>query len=248
MLGQIASKIDVPVLLEVTKPGLVGTIDNKTLQLIPGAAWECRNNLMLIDEFNVSKKNDSWEAFLQLLEQQEWSKRFGMFSASLQENDNDLFVHVDKGKIDLRTRFSCIIATMKDFRFMRGQKFRALITRTIPYNFVLSEEELDMVADGHEFFVLDKKFNGDFVDEFIVKRKKYLWIKGIVKNTLKNECNSRIIRSELFLRTIGDCCRLFASSQKKLEKKDFETVVKWKINAQQKIGEYYKTKKSVTDK
>ena len=41
-----------------TSPGLIGTFDKSTHQLVPGAAWEGRNNLLLFDEFSFRKKSD----------------------------------------------------------------------------------------------------------------------------------------------------------------------------------------------
>src|SRR3990167_6350343 len=43
ILQEIANAMKSTVMLEITRAGLVGTLDGKTSQMIPGAAWECRN-------------------------------------------------------------------------------------------------------------------------------------------------------------------------------------------------------------
>jgi hypothetical protein len=58
---------------EATAPGLVGTIDSRTFQFIPGLAWTGRNRLILMDEFKIRRKTDDWIVFLKLLEDQYYS-------------------------------------------------------------------------------------------------------------------------------------------------------------------------------
>jgi len=40
----------------MTYPALIGSVDKTTRQLIVGASWECRNSLLLLDEFDFGKK------------------------------------------------------------------------------------------------------------------------------------------------------------------------------------------------
>jgi len=41
---------------DMTYPALIGSVDKTTRQLIVGASWECRNSLLLLDEFDFGKK------------------------------------------------------------------------------------------------------------------------------------------------------------------------------------------------
>lgn len=233
ILEQIGSEITKPILTEITRPGLVGTIDQKTMQLIPGASWECRNSLMLIDEVSFSDKDNSYDAFLMLLEQQKYSKRFGLFSASQETKDKDLYLRVDKGQIDIKTRFSCIMATMKRLEYMRGQRFRALMTRVVPYQFDLNEEDLNKIAEGHSLVTIqDTKID----PEIHISLEDYQKIKELVNKEL-SKCSTKFIREELFLRSIGDACRIYAVT-KSMDK--IPEVISWKIKAQELIGKYYK--------
>ena len=239
ILEQIGGEINQEVMLEVTKPGLVGTIDQKTMQIIPGAAWTCRNSMMLIDEFNFAKKGGSWETLLQLTESQRWTKRFGVFSTRQEFFDGDLYLKVDSGSLSLKTRFSCLIGTMKRFELMRGQNFRAFLSRTVPYNFSLSEHDIEEILNGKMLF--DLKIP-KIQEEVFITTSKYMKIKRNVINAMKKETNNEWIRKELMLRTVGDCCRIFAVTGKN-DKKWINRIVGYKIQNQQKIGKVYKETK-----
>lgn len=236
ILSQIAGQTKREVITEITRAGLVGSLDSKTIQIIPGTAWECRNSLMILDEFSFGRKKEGWEVFLQLLESQSWGKRIGMFSADQRIEDEDLYFNVGKGRIDLKTRFSCIVATMKNFEFQRGQNFRAFVSRCVPFTFNLKEEDLDKIAEGKKLYKVYKYSPEPVV---YIKNSKYKQIKRTVWKELK-KCSLEYVRKELFLRSLGDCCRIYAATGKN-DSDIFEKVTSWKVSAQMLIGKYYKT-------
>lgn len=239
IMSQIGAAVNSKVITEVSRAGLVGSLDGKTMQIIHGAAWECRNNLLLLDEFTFGKKQEGWEVFLQLLEAQMWSKRIGIYSSDSETVDGDLYYNVKKGAIDVKTRFACIIATMKDFRFYRGQNFRALVTRCVPYNFDLTEEDISRILNGELLFKLDKKIEKEpFVDEVRIDQQKYLKIKRYVMNKLKVECKDENTRKEIIMRTVGDCCRFYAATGNNTTR-HFRDIIQWKSKTHGMIGQFY---------
>jgi hypothetical protein len=243
ILQQIADTFKREVITEVTRAGLVGSLDNQTFQMIAGAGWESRNSLLLLDEFTFGRKKEGWEVFLQLLESQRWGKRIGVFSADQSELDGDLYFKVSKGRIDLKTRFACIVATMKNFKMQSAQSFRAFVTRTSPYPFNLTEGDLEKVAQGKKVFEY-QELNPP--EEVIIDNKVYRRLIKHVKKGL-SKCDKPYIRKELFLRSVGDLCRVYAVWGK--NDNDFmNNIIDWKVKVQQSIGSYFYGTDKMKDK
>lgn len=238
IMEEIALKKNKEVITELTRAGLVGALDCKTMQFIAGAAWSCRNSLLLLDEFTFGRKKEGWEAFLQLLESQRWGKRVGIFSADQEEKDEDLYVRVSKGRIDMKTRFACVVATMKRLEMRSGQGFRAFISRCVPYHFDLDEDDLVAIAQGTPLY-REKKFNPPCNTE--INNKVYSRIVKAAKSEL-SKCPSPKIRKELYLRSIGDICRTYAVHEKN-DKDYMRNLIRWKVEAQEMIGKAYKKDK-----
>ena len=238
IMGEIAAKMKKEILTEVTRPGLVGTIDMKSMQFIPGAAWECRNSLMLLDEFSFSRKKHGWEVFLQLLESQSWGKRVGLFSADQHEKDEDLYLKVHHGQINLKTRFACIVATMKRLEIQRGQFFHAFLTRCVPYHFDLDEDDLAAIAQGASLY-REQQFRppaGVTIDN-----KSYSKLVKLAKVGL-SKCQLPHIRKTLYLRSIGDLCRTYAVHGRN-DKSYMRNLIRWKVEAQEMVGKAYRKDK-----
>lgn len=237
VLDSIGASTGKEVITETTRAGLVGTIDNKVLQIITGAAWESRNSLLLLDEFTFGRKKEGWSVFLQLLEQQKWGKRFGIFSSDQNEKDEDLYFKVSKGRIDLRTRFAAIIGTMKNFESQRGQDFRAFVTRCATCNFKLDAEDLYEVAEGYPIY---KEKLYEPPSEIVIKRKRYKRFIKIVKEAMKDAPVNT--QEELILRSVGDLCRVYAATGND-NIGMMRDIVRWKVESQVSIGRYYIPKK-----
>jgi len=234
IMEQIAPVVNREIITESTRAGLVGSLDNKTYQMIPGAAWECRNSLLLMDEFTFGKKREGWEVFLQLLETQKWGKRIGVFSSDQHELDGDLYYKVSRGRIDMKTRFACIAATMKKFEFQSGQSFRAFVTRCVPYMFDLDEKDLEEIAEGKKVF---KYCDLNPKEDVAISHKVYRRIMAHVRKGMLS-CSVPWIKKELYLRSIGDLCRAYAVWGKN-DNNFMHNIVRWKVATQMLVGKYF---------
>jgi hypothetical protein len=237
IINEVAEICKSTVISGITRAGLIGTIDKTTQQYIAGYSWECRNNLGLFDEMNFGRKQEGEAEFLQLLESGMYSKRFGLYSGQTEEEDGDLYFRVSKGKIDLKTRFSAVICSMKKLELMRGQYFRALISRCNPYNYCPNINVLSKIADGHKIYV-PKKI--DVPEKVIIPNKIYNQIHSYVHKILDEEYfkHHRDEKgNELYLRSIGDVCRSYAVWNN-LDR--MEDIVNWKIETNLLIGKYFK--------
>lgn len=240
ILNEIATITKRQVITETSKAGLVGSIDQRAQDFVEGAAWEARNSLLLLDEFTFGRKNkEGWEVFLQLLENQHWSRRIGISSKKIIKKDGDLYLKVDKGKIDLKIRFSAIIATMKRFELQRGDSFRAFATRTVPFRTKASFEVLQQVSKGEKIF-LYQPFT--VKPEVVIPLETYNIISDYADQKIKDQAAKLFptwICKEIYLRSIGDICRVYAVHQK-IDFEMWNNIINWKLSAQLAIGKYYK--------
>ena len=185
---------------DMTYPALIGSVDKMTRQLIVGACWNCRNKLMLLDEFNFSKKNkDDLRALLQLIEGGEYSKKLASFSSPIEEKDKDLFYNFKDGDFDIKTRFSLIIATMKYPYTSQNQEVQALVSRSITIPFYPDRKILKEIAHGKPLF----KFKD------LAPKEKNIIISKANYNKILDYVDGKS-KSDNFLRIIGDCVRVFA--------------------------------------
>ena len=235
ILGCVEKVTDAVAVDSSTSPGLVGTIDSKTYQMIPGVAWTGRRKILLFDEFSFRKKTDDQTVFLKLLEDQKYSKKFGMFSSGQEEKDEDLYFKVEKGSIELKTRFSGIIATMRRFESFRGENSKALMNRTIPYEFSFSLDELDYLLSRTKLFT---PIDFTVKPEYAVRSREYSKIKKYIHSRLMDSTIAR----ENFARIVGDATRIHCITGN-FSKRTLDNLIGWKISSYSKIGEYFKKKK-----
>jgi hypothetical protein len=205
ILREISQLYPSKIITDLTFPSLVGSIDRTTKQIIPAAVWECRNKLMLLDEYTATRESLVTRALLQLLEDQYYSRKIATYSADLNEEENGLFFKVKSGSIEVKTRFSCIIATMRDIRRIREQIFLALISRCIPIRYEMSKEEINQVLEGRKLISHE---NHDVKEVVEISTEDYKHIKEVVNEEIEmgNIRNAK----QVLARTIGDCCRIFA--------------------------------------
>jgi len=175
--------------------------------IIPAAAWEARNKLLILDEYTSTRPSQVGVILLQLLEDQSYSRKIALYSADHEEIDGDLCFRVKNGNIELKTRFSCIIATMKNPRKAREYSFKALLSRTVPLRYNLSKKELDEILDGKPLFRL-MQFQTS--DETNIELEDYEHIREVISETYEGLKEKRAKLDEIYLRAVGDCCRIFA--------------------------------------
>jgi len=202
ILSEISRNFKSKIVPDITSPGLVGTID-KNQNVIPGACWESRKSLLLLDEFSTNGNSNCVDALLPLLDPQEYSKRFGRSAMPKKEKDGNLFFNVDSGKMDIKTRFSCIIASMKDMHKSRSKAVEALVSRCITIKYALTEDELEAILDGKKLMKFDKCGIKKSYDARI-SLSDYKEIRDCVKSY------PGLDKQKHYLRTVGDCCRAFA--------------------------------------
>jgi len=226
LLKQLMSNYPSVLLTHVTVPGLIGSIDRSSKMIISAAAWEARNKLLILDEYTSTRPSQVGDILLQLLEDQRYSRKIASYSADHEEVDGDLYFRVKNGLIDLKTRFSCVIATMKNPKKAREYSYKALLSRTIPLRYILRKEDLDSVLDGKQLF---EKINFQVSDEVMIKLDDFMHIREIMDEAYEDMRRKGITKlNEVYLRTIGDCCRVFAvlgHHDDKLYKKIFELKV-----------------------
>jgi hypothetical protein len=142
----------------------------------------------------------------------------------LNEEENSLFFKVKSGNIEVKTRFSCIIATMKDIRRAKEQIFQALISRCIPIRYEMSKEEIDQVLDGKKLISPE---NYDVKEVVEISTEDYTHIKEVINEEIEmgNVRNAK----QVLGRTIGDCCRIFAVLGKHDEKL-YRTILRLKAS------------------
>lgn len=192
---------------DLTYPALIGSIDGMTRQLIIGASWECRNSLLLLDEFDFGKrKKDDIRALLQLIEGGEYNKKLASFSSPMEEKDGDLNYSFKDGEFNIKTRFALVVATMRYPFTSQNIELKALMTRSVVLAWYPEISDLKKIAHGHSLF----KFEDKTPEEKIIRIKRTTYEKILKYVEEKNENGN-------FLRIVGDCCRIYAVEGKHRE-------------------------------
>src|SRR5207249_668497 len=132
---------------KITEPALVGSIDTKSHNFTVGFAWQNRNDISLFDEFDAGgydfySRKQTHDALLQLLEHGYYENKVGIQTNSFVVVDGRNYCRAQDGLISLKVNTPSIFATMNRFDRMKSDFARALITRTIPYEYVMNIEEL----------------------------------------------------------------------------------------------------------
>jgi len=191
---------------DMSYPALIGSVDSQTKQLIVGASWECRNSLLLLDEYDFQKrKKDDMRALLQLIEGGNYSRKLASFSSPVEEIQDDLSYKFKNGTFNIQTRFSLIIATMKYPYRSQSMEVQALASRSVCLPWYPSTEELYKVGCGFSLFDFKEKTPKKLKH----KIKKATWEK------LLTMC--RETGSPNFIRMAGDCVRVFVVEGKHRE-------------------------------
>lgn len=202
ILKEISQFCASPVFTDLTFPSLVGSIDKETKQVIPAGAWECRKNLLLLDEWNFKTDghDDTLKALLQFTESGEYSRKVARYVIPYESEKDQLpfFFRVKDGNIHVKTKFSLVMASMYDLARRTQKDTEALVSRMIPYHYEMSREELNAYSLGRE--ILHLKLKEKIPETATIKYSKY---KKIV-----NYCSGA--KDGNALRTIGDIARAYA--------------------------------------
>ena len=197
---------------DMSYPALVGSIDKMTRQLIVGACWECRNSLLLLDEFDFAKRNkDDVRALLQLIEGGDYNKKMASFSSPSEEIDDDLKYNFKNGEFNIHTRFSLVIATMKYPYRSQNMEIRALASRSICLPWYPTTEEVYKLGQGYSLFNFEDKTPKNL--DAIIKKKDWDYLLGLAEKT----------KSPNMLRIAGDMARVFVIEGK--HRKDLYEII-----------------------
>jgi hypothetical protein len=59
---------------------------------------------------------------------QTYARKLGVFSSTINLQDGDLYLRQENGQIEMKTRFALVLATMRDFKRISSQEFKASST------------------------------------------------------------------------------------------------------------------------
>lgn len=208
VLGEVAQTFKSHPYNDMTEAGLVGSIEKNMHMFIPGSAWSCRNSIMVIDEFEFVSENGKIHPIIDKLltlteHEQYFKKKIGLASNEIHEKDNDLFLNVKNGEIEVKTNFALMIGTMQHLRF-RNTKLQALKTRAIPIFWKPDFDVILNISKGIKLFAYkDLLHNWKQGEKKVrISLEDYLIIRNYLTSKYQN--------SSLFLRLLGDMCRIFA--------------------------------------
>ncbi len=215
ILAEIGELYGITPYSSVTYPAMIGTIDQTTHELVPGLVWQNRKKILLLDEFKTGERGDSSavDVLLGVMEQGYYKRKIGIKSPSKRETDETdetLFYRVDGGEIEVRTRLSAIIATMKNWDMARSGKYAALTQRCIPIRYTLDDKTIDAVLDGAPCY---KHYQYNPEPHVTISKKDFLRIRKIAEEVRRNPPENTDFRS-VYARTVGDLCRIYAVTRK----------------------------------
>jgi hypothetical protein len=152
ILEEITKSTDAILNHSVTAASLVGSIDKKQNEPLVPLAWQAKDKVLIIDEFQSSRKEKKYviEAFLSLLSDGIYEKQFAVATKEpFIRGDKDFYCRIENGKISIKTRFSLITASMRPLEeFLRWPTYRAFISRLIPVSFEIEENIQREILEG----------------------------------------------------------------------------------------------------
>lgn len=205
ILEAVGKRYGVTPYSNVTHPAMIGTIDQLTGRLLPGLVWQTRNKPLLLDEFKTGERGDSAavDVLLGAMETGHYKRKIGLRSEDYHEEDGSLFYRVHNGEIEVKTRFSTVIATMKNWDMNRSGKYEALAQRCIPIRYTLDNSTIDAVLDGAAVYT-----HHDYhpPQQATIGRRDFLKIRELASKVRKEKEDIRPV----YTRAIGDLCRILA--------------------------------------
>jgi hypothetical protein len=205
-LRNIGKIQNMPINTSLTKAAILGSIDSMTKMFVPPLIWMCRNNVCLLDEFEIpdahSSNRETFLDFINVLEAQRYSRTFGINAKqpfSKKESKGNLWCKMKKNVIDVKTNFSFICTTMKSPYESHNRYIDAFYSRCVPLHFNPTLQEMNEMVYGKLIF------NIDIINPPYDVVVKFPDLKFIVEYVTSKDMDKKF-----HMRTIEDCIRCFA--------------------------------------
>ena len=201
ILKEVGNKFKQIPIMGITKATLLGAVDKTTGMFSPPAVWDCRNSVLLIDEFHIDKNSDRdmLNGLLSIMESPKYVKRIGYRCNDFTKKDGDLYCIVKENKISCNTRFVLFINTMMNMERSQLFEITALKSRCIVIPYYPSLEDIKRKARGEPHYIYK---------EYKVPKKVKINNKEYEK--ILEFIDSKNISVEYYLRLLGDLCRTYA--------------------------------------
>ena len=203
ILWEVGKNMNKVPTLSFSQANLYGSVDKMTGIHMPPMLWDCRNSVLLLDDFIFNTKNyksmNILQSLLPLLEFPRIVKRVGYRCNEVNESDGDLHLKVKDGVIDCKTRFSMVMNTMTDLRRKSSEYIDAFASRCIIIPHYPSLDDLKRLARDGTFYEFKK-----------IEVEPHVKIDGKNYSRILNFVESNVKKPDSYLRTVGDCCRVYA--------------------------------------
>lgn len=191
---------------DVTGPGLIGSIDTDSREIVAPMAYSCKRGTLLIDELSINPKtqNITIKQMLTFLEDERTARKIGIKATEKQEKEFKMESALCKNGWlkfwDLRC--NVIFATMRNYRMSRGQiYYTAMLTRVTPIRYDISIDDIDKMLDDRKLIFEKLEFN---LDSSPIENKDFEMIRATVKGY------GGLVPQINYVRSINDCLRCYA--------------------------------------
>lgn len=189
----------------LTTANILGSVDKTTGMPILPTVWDCRGNIMPIDEFYIDSSNNysmgALRTLLSVLEFPKYEKRVSYRINNFEKKDkNGMYCIMRDGIIKVNTKFVFMANTMMElFRHSKCVEIEALKTRCLILPYYPSLIDIRNMISGMDIYKR-KLFN--YEKKCVMSYDNYTKIMDLVQDSR--------IKEEYFARTVGDLCRIFA--------------------------------------
>jgi hypothetical protein len=217
VMYDVAKKLGIKVYSGITSANLRGSIDKMTGLLSSPVIWECRNSLLMIDEYYVEKFGGSRHVLnelLSLMENPHYMKPFAYRCNDSEEKDDDLFCALKKNKLEVKSRFTLFINTMMNLPVKKQMpEMNALMGRCLVLAFTPSLDDIKRMLDGKSEYIYKEYYPKP---EVKISKKNFEKIKLFL--------DGKNVPRDYYMRLCGDLCRVYAVLGK-IDEKIFNLIV-----------------------
>lgn len=186
---------------------LLGSVDKESKQLMMPVTYAQRNSILGFDEVTFIKdRTGAMYTLISLLEQMEYRRPFPYkcFDKKRYEDDGTHFFVDEDNYINVKSRFCCVMTTMSNMFYHKASTLKTAVKgRFLLLPIFPSSDELAQMSQGK----LTYRFKDYNVPRrCTINRPTYRRLCGYVNDFLHRGA----LEPSLYLRTIGDICRLYS--------------------------------------